>query len=151
MAVSALGEMATATLVHPSEGRWRITASEVKHLSAFYASPESMTPDTKRTMMETFYPLLRDFVRGQAVDAQAAILPYNLNLPVLKRLARDCGWGDRLYIDNLSSLGHTFCSDVFINFITGLEETDFNSALMFAAGMGMTFSALHLERSTLSM
>ncbi|MFS1904605.1 hypothetical protein BCU43_025625 (plasmid) [Vibrio lentus] len=152
MSVSALGEMATATLIHPNEGRWRIIASEVKHLGAFYASPESMTPNTKRAMMEAFYPSLRDFMRDftrdQAVDA---ILPYNLNLPVLKRLARDCGWDNRLYIENLTSLGHTFCSDAFINFITGLEETDFKSTLMFAAGMGITFSALHLERSPLSM
>lgn len=149
MSVSALGEMATAAYIHPTQGRWRITNSEVKHLGAYYASPEHMTPETKRAMMKTFYPSLRDFLQRQAVCEEAAILPYNLNLPVLKRLALDCGWGERLYVDNLSLLGHTFCSDVFINFITGLEETDFNHALMFAAGMGMTFSAVHLERNTL--
>lgn len=149
MSISALGEMATATFLHPTQGRWRITASEVKHLGAYYASPEHMKPETRRSMMETFYPSLRDFLRRQMVCEEAAILPYNLNLPILKRLALDCGWGERLYVGNLSSLGHTFCSDVFINFITGLEETDSNNALMFAAGMGMTFSAVHLKRITL--
>ncbi|HHQ4528784.1 TPA: hypothetical protein ACSP1Y_002564 [Aeromonas hydrophila] len=148
MSVAALGEMATACLVHPTQGSWRITGSEVAHFGAFYASPEKMTQVAKRALIEMFYPLLCDFLQRQTVPSDAAILPYNLNLPVLKRLALDCGWHDRLYVSNLTSLGHTFCSDVFINFITSLEKTDFNHALMFAAGMGMTFSAVHLERHT---
>ncbi|MEZ8273214.1 hypothetical protein AB6C54_18520 [Vibrio splendidus] len=147
MSVGVLGEMATACLIDPYEGSWRITTSKTQHLSEFYQAPESMSVQNKRKMMGEFYPALIDFLTEQGTDSSDIILSYNLNLPLLYRLTKDLGWQEKLYKENVSVYGHTFCSDVFLNLISASENHNFNKATLFAAGMGVTFSAVNIERN----
>ncbi|QMV15008.1 hypothetical protein Vspart_02286 [Vibrio spartinae] len=146
MTVGILGEMSAACLLSPLDGQWKVTASRVKHLSRFYKNPENMSATEKRAMMADFYTGMLDFLRSETLSEPEMILPYNLNLPLLNRVSRELGWEGKLYTTNIRQTGHTYCSDVFYNLLTAETQHDFKRALLFAAGMGVTYSSLGIAR-----
>lgn len=82
---------------------------------------------------------------GLAVDDLAWILPHNVNQISWARAARLLDFPrQRIYLDNVSWLGHCFGADTFINYTSLRDRCGLRSGdcyLMATAGQGATFAA----------
>lgn len=150
---AALGEMPMAILLD-QDGAWSVTDTRVTHAPSYFANPDQMDPAMLRQFGQDFGGMLKDFVNDtlQAFDLTAAdidlIVPYNLNLPTLREIAKDHDWQDRMILQTAPQIGHLFCADVFANLALTLPQTSARTVLCFAAGMGATFAATLLRKGT---
>lgn len=82
---------------------------------------------------------------GLAVDELAWILPHNVNRISWQKAARRLDFPrERIYLDNVSSLGHCFGADTFINYVSLRDRCRLRPGdcyLMATAGQGATFAA----------
>lgn len=152
---AVLGEMPVAALFRPAShqaGGWRVAASHVAHLPQFNANPHRMADPIRKEWERSFGDYLSGYVEdvltrfGLTAQGVDLVVPYNLNLPLLDRIAQAQGWQDRIYTDSLSTVGHLFCADVFYNLAQVLPQAAGPRVLCFAAGMGATFAAILLEK-----
>lgn len=150
MPVGLLGEMSAACLLSSKIGKWQITASKVTHINQYYKNPENTTVQERNEMRNVFYDQLVTFLSSDSIrdNPPDVVISYNLNRPLLSRLTLDMDWEDKLDLSHIGKYGHTFCSDVFFNLQMITEHRDFNSALLFSAGMGITFSSLNILKHT---
>lgn len=85
---------------------------------------------------------------GLAVDKLALVLPHNVNVASWQRVCRRLGLSpDRVLLENVPRLGHTFCADAFLNYRTARDRDLLSPGdhyLVTAAGSarGATFSAM---------
>lgn len=148
---AVLGEMPTAVLLRPG-AEWRIAGTRLAHIPDFHANPDRMDAALLARFERQFGAFLEDFVTdtlvefGTSADAVDDIVPYNLNLPLLERIADTHGWRDRMFTGTAPRIGHLFCADVFHNLGHVLPKTTGQRVLGFAAGMGASFAAVLLER-----
>ncbi|MFE9424018.1 3-oxoacyl-[acyl-carrier-protein] synthase III C-terminal domain-containing protein [Kitasatospora sp. NPDC006697] len=86
---------------------------------------------------------------GESWQTVRLLLPHNVNLVSWKRLCRLTGFPlDRVVLDNVPEVGHSFAADAFINHRTATARGLLRSGdryLIAAAGLGATFSAMVLE------
>ena len=149
---AVLGEMPVAVLLNHASADWRVTATRLVHVPRFHANPDRMGPNLRREFERDFGAMLQDFLAGtlEAFDLAAEdvglVVPYNLNLPLLGRLAEIFGWEDRMFTRTAPTVGHLFCSDVFYNLAQVLPHAPHRPILCFAAGMGASFAAALLEQ-----
>lgn len=152
-----LGEAPVAALLNADggggNGGWRIAATRLAHAPRFHANPDRMTRIDRVDFERGFGDLLQDFL-GEACAVfgfdgrrkDDLVVPYNLNLPLLRTIAERRGWSERLHLPNLSRVGHLFCADVFHTLSSTLPTTNASRVLVFAAGMGATFAAALISR-----
>lgn len=151
---AALGEMPAALLVNAGGRGWRVRHTRLTHIPRYYANPDAMDPDDRRSFERHFGDHLDAFVSetlaafGIGADAVDLVVPYNLNLPLLARIAAARGWEERMFTATAARVGHLFCADVFYNLSLVLPRTGADRILTFAAGMGATFAAALVERGT---
>lgn len=73
------------------------------------------------------------------------ILPHNVNIPTWYKIAAALQFPiEKIYLDNISKLGHSFCSDHLINLQSAIEEHHLNVGdyyLMVGCGLGFFISA----------
>lgn len=148
---AALGEMPMAVLLEQG-GAWGVAKTRVTHAPAFFANPDHMTPALLRQFGQDFGGMLKNFVADSltafgliAADVDL-VVPYNLNLPTLREIAKDHDWQDRMILQTAPHIGHLFCADVFANLALTLPQTRAQTVLCFAAGMGATFAATLLRK-----
>lgn len=150
---SLLGEAPVAALIEAGGSGWRIADSRVVHAPRFHANPDRMTDEDRRAFERGFGDLLARFLE-EACAAFAftgraegdLVVPYNLNLPLLRRLSDAHGWEERMHVPDLPRLGHLFCADVFQTLAHTLPQTRASRILVFAAGMGATFATALIVR-----
>lgn len=149
MPVGLLGELSVACLLSPDHGIWEITDTAVRHISRYYKNQDAMTNPERSELRTVFFSELRQFLSdfSHANGNADAVIPYNLNAPLLKHLAQELGWQDRLDISQLSRVGHTWCSDVFYNLSRLKSHPSLKSVTLFSAGMGITLSAMNISRT----
>lgn len=147
--VGLLGEMSTACLLSSQSGHWEIKDSAVRHINRYYKNQDAMTQQERNTLRTVFYDELNRFLSdfSQTNGYGDAVIPYNLNAPLLRRLAQEQGWNNRMDISQLARVGHTWCSDVFYNLSRLKNNAMPKSATLFSAGMGITLSAMHIART----
>jgi hypothetical protein len=152
LSVAVLGELPVASLLNSGSGKWRVTDTAVGHKPRFFMNPKDMSDLDRAALQRSFSEDLQSFIKqtlhrcGLRSDEIDLIVPYNLNLPLLRMIANHFGWQNKLYIANIPSVGHSYCSDVLYNFAQVLPSTDAKRVMAFAAGLGVTFSSLLLER-----
>ncbi len=83
---------------------------------------------------------------GLRLDELAAILPHNVNQASWRMIARRIGYPlDKVVLDNVLSVGHSFAADSLINLHTATTRGTVQRGepyLIAAAGVGATFSAM---------
>jgi 3-oxoacyl-[acyl-carrier-protein] synthase-3 len=86
---------------------------------------------------------------GVSVGDLSLILPHNVNALSWQRLCRRIGFPvGRVLLDNVPVIGHAFCADSFINYVTAADRGLLRPGdryLIAAAGLGATFSAMVVE------
>lgn len=144
-----LGEAPACVLLAPGRGR-RVRRSHVRHLPRFHINPDDMALEDRVALRERFEAELLRFLDDVAAAdptffaRRPRVVPYDLNPPLVRRVAEALGVADRLVWPEAGRVGHAFCSDVLVNLATGGAPRD-APLLLFCAGMGVTFAALTLE------
>ncbi|QMU76570.1 3-oxoacyl-ACP synthase [Streptacidiphilus sp. PB12-B1b] len=148
------GEGAAACLIRTGGARNRVLSYAVRHRGEFDGRLAEDPELAGRYQRE--YPALM----AEAIDAAleqagttrselALVLPHNVNQVSWRGLSRRLGIPlDRMVLDNVPSVGHSFAADAFINLHTAttrglLRQGD--RYLIAASGIGATFSAMVVE------
>jgi 3-oxoacyl-[acyl-carrier-protein] synthase III len=155
LSVGLLGELPVALVLSDQFGDWHIRASFLRHMPRFYANPDDMCAEDKRLLNDHFLEQFCSFLNDALTSDQDfsgspyTVVPYNLNLPVLTRISQHFGWQESIWLGDISEDGHTYCSDIPANLQKLLEEDGPppERVFAFAAGMGVTFACILLERN----
>ncbi len=145
-----MGEAAAACLVGRSPHGDMIVGKAMRVLGQFYECM-GCTADLKLEYKHLYSDTLTEVMRaaladaGIAADDLAAVLPHNVNRLSWMQLASDLGVpASRVYLDNVSCLGHCFSSDPFLNLATARASGRVGPGdlvLMASAGLGASFAA----------
>jgi 3-oxoacyl-[acyl-carrier-protein] synthase-3 len=149
---SFFSEGASACLVADRGPRDRVLAYAVDQRGEFDEDGEQVAMAFQRD----YAPLLAGAIRavleraGLALDAISLILPHNVNAAAWRQVCRILGLPlDRVVLDNVTTCGHVFCADAFINYRTavqrGLLRPGDRYVMAAGAGRGAAFSAMVLE------
>ncbi|GAA4873085.1 3-oxoacyl-[acyl-carrier-protein] synthase III C-terminal domain-containing protein [Kitasatospora terrestris] len=86
---------------------------------------------------------------GETWDSIRLLLPHNVNQVSWKRICRTVGLPlDRVVLENVPAVGHSFTADVFLNHHTATTRGLLHPGdryLVAAAGLGATFAAMVLQ------
>ncbi|MHA6764979.1 3-oxoacyl-[acyl-carrier-protein] synthase III C-terminal domain-containing protein [Streptacidiphilus sp. PAMC 29251] len=148
------GEGAAACLVRADGARDRVLSYAVRHRPEFdgrlAVDPELLTRyqrEYPETMVETMEAALEQ--AGVALDDLALLLPHNVNRVSWRALCRRLGYPlEKVVLDNVPSVGHSFAADAFINLHTATTRGLLHQGdryLIAASGIGATFSAMVVE------
>jgi len=148
------GEGAAACLVRAEGPRDRVLSYAVRHRPDFDGrlaeDPALLTRyqrDYPETMAEAITAALDQ--AGTQLAELALLLPHNVNEVSWKALCRRLGFPlDKLVLDNVASVGHSFAADALINLHTAATRGLLQSGdryLIAASGIGATFSAMVVE------
>jgi 3-oxoacyl-[acyl-carrier-protein] synthase-3 len=153
---SIFAEASSACLVRCGGQRDRLLAYATRARGEFDARPGEQ-PELQARFQREFPESLAEVIH--AVVARAGlgladislILPHNVNLVAWRQLCRSIDLPlDRVLLDNVPAVGHSFCADPFINYQTATErgllhEGDRYLVAAVGAGLGATYSAMLFE------
>ncbi|SDH17119.1 3-oxoacyl-[acyl-carrier-protein] synthase-3 [Sinosporangium album] len=150
-----MGEGTSAVLVGTDGPRDRVLGYATRTHGKFHGGAWT-APEINAAFHEEYPGYLAEVVEAAVGSAGlgmadiSVVLPHNVNrmswLRVLKRLGIQ--GADLLYLDNLSTCGHCFGADAFINYRSARQSGRLRRGdryLMTAVGLGATFSAMVLE------
>jgi 3-oxoacyl-[acyl-carrier-protein] synthase-3 len=151
---SLFSECAAACLVRAGGGRDRVLSYKAS-LHGEYDGRLAANPQLLAEYNRAYPELLEGAIRdaldaaGTALEEIRLILPHNANQISWRTLSRRLGIGlDRILIENVPRLGHSFAADGFINLRTALDRgllAPGDRYLMAGAGIGAAFSAMVFE------
>ncbi|MFP1944990.1 hypothetical protein [Lonsdalea quercina] len=149
MPVGLLGEISTACLLSSEEGVWEIRDTKIEHIHRFYKNQDEMTQQERSELRTLFFEELNRFLArfSDANKEPDSVIPYNLNIPLLKRVAQARGWTSIIDLSQISRMGHLWCSDIFHHLSLKKNEPSHQTVMAFSAGMGITLSAISLVKS----
>ncbi|MFP1727276.1 hypothetical protein [Lonsdalea quercina] len=149
MPVGLLGEISTACLLSSEEGVWEIRDTKIEHIHRFYKNQDEMTQQERSELRTLFFEELDRFLArfSDANKEPDSVIPYNLNIPLLKRVAQARGWTSIIDLSQISRMGHLWCSDIFHHLSLKKNEPSHQTVMAFSAGMGITLSAISLVKS----
>jgi 3-oxoacyl-[acyl-carrier-protein] synthase III len=145
-----MGEAAAACLVGRSPRGDLIVGKAMRVLGQFYqclGCPDDLKLEYKHIYQDVFTDVMRQALADAGIGAGdlAAVLPHNVNRLSWRQIASDLGLpASRVYLDNVSQLGHCFSSDPFINLATARAAGRVGPGdlvLMASAGLGASFAA----------
>jgi 3-oxoacyl-[acyl-carrier-protein] synthase-3 len=115
--------------------------------------PES--PDPAERFAQEYRELMAEVIlaaverAGLRLDEISLILPHNVNVVSWQRVCSRMGFPvERVLLDNVPLVGHTFAADAFINYRAAVERNLLSHGdryLVAAAGFGAIFSAMLFE------
>jgi 3-oxoacyl-[acyl-carrier-protein] synthase-3 len=148
------GEAAAACLVGQNGERDRLLTYVTRNYGEFDGRISKL-PDLAAAFGKVYPDLLADIVIaalarvGLDLSDIALVLPHNVNKVSWRRLCRTVGLPlEKVLLDNVPVVGHSFCADAFLNYATALEQGRLNPGdryLVVAVGSGATFSAMVFE------
>jgi 3-oxoacyl-[acyl-carrier-protein] synthase III len=151
--ITVFGEAAAACLVRAGGHRDRLLAY-VTSVHGEFAGRFTDDPQLAVRYEQMFPAALAEAIftavaqAGLGIDDISLILPHNVNLMVWRRWCRRIGFPvERVLLDNILMIGHAFCADAFINYVTAVQRGLLRPGdryLIVAAG-GATFSAMVYE------
>lgn len=150
------GEGSGACLVTAGGARDRVLAYVCHQRGDLDNWPQSVEAgDFAERFAREYRELLAGVIRAAAdraglrLDDVALILPHNVNVTSWHRVCRILDYPhDRVFLDNVPRVGHTFAADAFLNHRSATEQGLLRPGdryLVAAAGYGATFSAMVLE------
>jgi 3-oxoacyl-[acyl-carrier-protein] synthase-3 len=153
---SIFAEGAGACLVRHGGQRDRLLAYTARTRGEFDARPGEQ-PELALRFQREFPASLAEVIRAAVAQAGlrlgdiSLILPHNVNKVSWRQLCRAMDFPlERVLLDNVPILGHSFCADAFINYQTAAERGllhpgDRYLVAAAGAGLGATFSAMVFE------
>lgn len=147
---SIVGDAATATLFSLS-GKNNHLLSLVNRFIRGYSKGYYLLEVEMQTfdqyfiqyMVETIHESLSKAKIG--IDDLALILPHNINIPTWQKIAVALRYPlEKIYMNNISEVGHAFCSDHIINLHSAIVDQRLKQGdyyLMAGCGMGFYVSA----------
>lgn len=147
---SVFGEGASACLVSAHGERDRM----VSYAAHLHGEFDGDSPELMNRFQQDYTDLLAGAVRdavdgaGLKLDEIDLILPHNVNVIAWQRVCRQLGVPlERVLLDHVSSAGHVFCADAFVNYRTARQRGLLRPGghyVVAAAGAarGATFSAM---------
>jgi 3-oxoacyl-[acyl-carrier-protein] synthase III len=146
------GEAAGACLVSATGPRDRLLSYATRQRGDLDLWAPDPTDIAERFAHDYRY-LLSDTIRaaagraGLGLDEISLILPHNVNVVSWKKVCQLLDFPvERVLLDNVPRLGHTFAADAFINLCTARELLrPGDRYLIAAAGFGATFAAMIFE------
>ena len=153
------GEATTAAFLKVgAEGGTRVVATATGHFEGLFAPMVDVSKEVMQAFDQAFLPRMTDLVgrlldkAGLAPDEVDLIFPTHLSPFTSDRVANLVGMTRaRIWKANLPTIGHCYCGDLFLNYITWLSQAaDLNSPktiLSFASGMTGSYAGIVLKRS----
>ncbi|MEX5592658.1 3-oxoacyl-[acyl-carrier-protein] synthase III C-terminal domain-containing protein [Pseudomonas orientalis] len=153
---SVLAEVPAVMLLNAGPAQWNITHTAVRHLSGFYDNHRQETPTRRR---ELYAGLEHDYYKfylyalkkfNVSADSIDAIVPCNLDLPMLKRVVEKLQFKGILFTEHIAEYGHAYCADILFNLAALLNTFTGQRILCLTMGMGVTLSCVLIERNQTS-
>ncbi|MFE5729543.1 3-oxoacyl-[acyl-carrier-protein] synthase III C-terminal domain-containing protein [Streptomyces sp. NPDC056528] len=150
--LTLLGEAAAACLLGTRPPGHRVLSTAYRVLGEFHDVLDM--PEEKRRRYEHAYvPTIASVMTeaasaaGLAMADLSVVVPHNVNRLFWRQLSIRLDFPiERVFLDNVGELGHCFCVDPFVNFVSAesagrlpLDRGGF--VLLVSAGLGATFSA----------
>ena len=151
LGTSLLGEIPTAALVSDANGLLELKRSGVKHLTQFYANPDQMAPSDRQEFADRFATGFQDFIATTFTPSSTHfdhVVFFNMNAPLLQKLSAAFGWQDQINIQHITTVGHGYCADIFLNLSDLLNRGQLQPGqrvLALVAGMGVTFAGVEFQ------
>ena len=150
---SMFGEGAASCLISRDGPRDRLLSYAAMLRGEFDGAVEEVAGEFQRAYPESLADAIRAAVdrAGLGIDDIALILPHNVNEVAWQRVCRRIGFPlGRVLLANVSTYGHVFCADAFINYQSArsrdlLRAGDRYVVAAAGAGRGATFSAMVFE------
>ncbi|WP_190212661.1 3-oxoacyl-[acyl-carrier-protein] synthase III C-terminal domain-containing protein [Kitasatospora indigofera] len=148
---SVFGEGAAACLVRAEGERDRVLAYAVRQRPEFdgrLAEDPDLLARYQRDYPEVMAEAVQAALDQAGLDLSdiALLLPHNVNQVSWRAICRRIGYPlDKVVLDNVPSVGHSFAADAFINLHTATTRGLLHQGdryLIAAAGIGATFSAM---------
>ncbi len=149
-----MGEASTAVLFKSEGESNQVLAVKQKTLGKF-SGGVGLDAATLKEFEEKYVPTLIEVMSGALSEAGLTwseldcILPHNINLSSWKRVSKAANYPlEKIYLKDLPNQGHCFCSDVFLNYRSAVDEGFLkrgNNFLLASVGLGATFAAAVLR------
>lgn len=145
-----VGDAATASLFSLSGRHHHLLSIKTKLIEGYekgiYLSDAQLNEFEKKYISETASVILEllnnAFIRLSDIKL---ILPHNVNVPTWQKIAKALQFPiEKIYLNNISKMGHTFCSDHLINLKSAITDRYLNVGdyyLMVGCGLGFYISA----------
>lgn len=149
-----VGDAATASLFSVSGDAHQVV-SVVNQLLPGYARGIELLENDLRSFDADFIQTMVDVIHCAILRANITvtditlILPHNVNIPTWKKIAAKLIFPiEKIYLNNIPTIGHCFCSDHIINLQSALSEGYLKKGdyyLMAGCGLGFYLSAAVLR------
>jgi 3-oxoacyl-[acyl-carrier-protein] synthase III len=148
-------EAAAACLVTAGDGPDRVLSYVVDLRGEFdgrLAEDPELLDRYQRAYPAAMIRVMEEALRqaGESWASLALLLPHNVNQISWRRLCRAVGFPlDRVVLENVPAVGHSFAADFFINHHTATTRGLLRPGdryLVAASGLGATFAAMVLQR-----
>ncbi|MCW2103379.1 3-oxoacyl-[acyl-carrier-protein] synthase III C-terminal domain-containing protein (plasmid) [Rahnella aceris] len=150
---SVMAEIPAAMLLNAGHSPWQIKQTAVRHLSSFYNNHREFPAARRRELFSSLEQDYYDFYLyvldkfSLTIDHIDAIVPGNIDLPMLRRIADKLNFKGELFTEHISGYGHAYCSDILFNLSSLLKSFEGKRILCVAMGMGITMSCILIEKN----
>lgn len=150
---SVLAEVPAAMLLNAGPAEWIVKQTAVRHMASFYDNHRHETAGRRRELYGALEQEYYDFYRyaldkfNVCADTIDAIVPCNLDLPMLKRVADKLKFKGILFVEHIAEYGHAYCSDILFNLSALLKDFAGKRILCLTMGMGVTLSCVLIEKN----
>jgi 3-oxoacyl-[acyl-carrier-protein] synthase III len=148
-----MAEVPAVMLLNAGPAEWNLTHTAVRHLSSFYDNHREVPAVRRRELYASLEQDYHDFylyaldqfnVCAESIDA---IVPGNLDLPMLKRVAAKLNFKGIMFTEHIARYGHAYCSDALFNLSVLLKDFTGKRILCLTMGMGVTLSCVLIEKN----
>ncbi|WP_160036763.1 3-oxoacyl-[acyl-carrier-protein] synthase III C-terminal domain-containing protein [Paenibacillus sp. An7] len=146
---TVMGEASAAVLLGLKDKGNQLVHSK-HHTIGKFCNVLTGDEETLKEFQEIYVPTLCRVIEdtlqeaGLSIQDISWIIPHNVNISSWKKVATTLSFPlDRIYLDNVATLGHCFCSDPFINLQEALLQSKIQREdyyLLVSVGLGATFS-----------
>ena len=153
---SVMAEIPAAMLLNAGRSQWQIKNTAVRHLSSFYNNHREITPSRRRELFSSLEQDYYDFYLyvldrfNLTIDHIDAIVPGNIDFPMLNRIADKLKFKGDFFTEHISRYGHAYCSDILFNLSSLLKRFEGKRILCVAMGMGITMSCILIEKNEIN-
>ncbi|MBE7683772.1 3-oxoacyl-[acyl-carrier-protein] synthase III C-terminal domain-containing protein [Paenibacillus sp. P13VS] len=149
-----LGDSAVAVLLSRDEGKHVIQAThmlrDTRFHNGYYAEAEEMASFNK-LYVDHIIQGMEELLSAEGLTLRDVdhIFPHNVNFTTWKEFSKRTGIEqERIYLDNIPRIGHTFSTDAFINLSSGLESNwvcHEGRSVLVSIGLGSFFGFALIE------
>ncbi|TBX31627.1 3-oxoacyl-ACP synthase [Rahnella victoriana] len=148
---SVMAEIPAAMLLNAGHSQWQINNTAVRHLPSFYNNHREFPAARRRELFSSLEQDYYDFYLyvlkkfNLTIDHIDAIVPGNIDMPMLRRIAGKLNFKGELFTEHISGYGHAYCSDILFNVSSLLKR--FEGKRILCVAMGITMSCILIEKN----